>query len=122
MTLFDVLRFAILGFFGIGVGFMLMTNVIAFIVLRPAKRLGFVWWHVTSISLSFICIGVVATERVVGALGAPPTWRTLLTLLGMALYAVAQAIIFSVERQRLVESRARSVAIEASPPGTYPGS
>lgn len=98
---------------------MLMTNVIAFMVLRPPKKLGFLWWHVTSISLSFLCIGLVSVERVTGQLGNPPSWRTWVTLIGMLLFTTAQVIIFSVERQRLITQRAVAVAISSSPPGTY---
>ena len=119
MHLFDLTRYAVFLFFGVGLGFMALTNVLAFWVLRPAQKLGFMWWHVTSISLSFICIGVVATERVVSKIGDPPGWRTVLTLIGMALYAVAQVIIFGVERQRYITKNAMKVALAASPPGTY---
>lgn len=106
MTLFDVLRFVIFTTFGLGVGFMLITNVIAYQVLRPPRELGFLWWHVTGISLSFLCLGVVAVDRAVSKLGDPPTWRTFVTLAGCLLFAVAQTIIFNVERQRLVQARA----------------
>lgn len=119
MTFFDLVRMAVFALFGIGIGFMLLTNVIAFMVLRPPKKLGFLWWHVTAISLSFLCLGIVATERVVGSLGDPPGWRSALVLFGMTLFATAQAIIFGVERQRLVADRAMKVAIAASPPGNY---
>ena len=119
MRLFDVVRYAVFLLFGAGLGFMTLTNILAFWVLRPAQKLGFMWWHVTSISLSFICIGIVATERVAGRLGDPPGWRTLLTVIGMALYAVAQAIIFTVERQRYVEKRAQQIADAASPLGIH---
>lgn len=118
-TPFDLVRLAVFLTFGVGIGFMLLVNVISFMVLRPPKKLGFLWWHVTSISLSFLCIGVVATERVVSKVGDPPGWRSVLVLVGMTLYAVAQALIFSVERKRLVFQRARAVAIEGSPPGRY---
>ncbi len=117
MRLFDLVRFAVFLMFGTGLGFMLMTNVIAFMVLRPPRHLGFLWWHITAISLSFLCIGIVATERVVGRLGDPPGWQAVLTLVGMTLYVVAQAIIFSVERQRLIDSRARRRLARA--PSTY---
>lgn len=106
VTLFDFIRFGVFATFGVGIGFMLLTNFIAWKVLRPAQKLGFLWWHVTSISLSFICIGIVATERVVSRLGDPPGWRSVLTLTGMTLYAVAQVIIFNVERSRLIQKRA----------------
>lgn len=112
--LFDVLRFAIFGMFGIGVGFMLMTNVLSFWLLRPPKRLGFLWWHVTSISVSFVLIGIVATESAVSRIGAPPSWRTFLTLVGMFLFAVAQFLIFGVERKRLVEARAARVVVASA--------
>lgn len=122
LTAFDVMRLLIFASFGIGIGFMVLTNMIAFMVLRPPKKLGFLWWHITSISLSFLCIGIVATERVAGDLGEPITWRTPLVLFGMLLYMVAQAIIFSVERQRLVLSRANAVVTKAAcPPVSHVG-
>lgn len=110
MNSFDLIRYAIFLTFGAGTGLMCITNVLAFKVLRPPKKLGFLWWHVTSISLSFICVGIVATERVVGTLGDPPGWRSVLVLFGMTLYCLAQFIIFRVERLRLVNSRAVTVA------------
>ncbi len=117
--LFDLLRLSVFALFGVGLGFMIMTNCIAFMILRPPKKLGFLWWHVTAISLSFVCLGVVATERVVGSLGDPPGWRSILVLIGMLLFATAQVIIFGVERQRFITNRAMQVAISASPPGTF---
>lgn len=118
MTAFDTVRYAVFLTFGVGIGFMLLTNVMAFQVLRPPKKLGFLWWHVTSISLSFLSIGIVAAERVVGKLGDPPGWRSVLVLFGMTLYMTAQILIFKVERQRLVNSRATRMALSALPPGT----
>lgn len=120
MAFYDLLRYAIMALFGVGIGFMLMTNCIAFMVLRPPQRLGFLWWHVTSISISFLCLGLVSVERVVGSLGQPPTWRTWTVLAGTALFATAQAIIFSVERQRLIARRSLGVA-SACHAGTYTG-
>lgn len=110
MTFFDIFRYAIFGLFGVGMGFMAITNVLAFKVLRPPKHLGFLWWHVISISLAFACMGLVSVERVTGQLGNPPSWRTWVTLSGVTLFAAAQIIIFRVERQRLVNHRAVQVA------------
>lgn len=110
MTLFDIVRFATFAAFGIGLGFMVLTNLMAFMVLRPPKQLGFLWWHVTAVSLSFLCIGIVAVEGVSGRLNDPLGWRSGLVLAGMTLYMVSQAMIFSVERHRLVVSRASEVA------------
>lgn len=114
---FDLVRFTVFALFGIGLGFMLMTNVMAFMILRPPRRLGFLWWHVTAISLSFACIGVVATERVVSKIGDPPGWRSAVVLVGMLLYASAQVIIWNVERRRYINARALEV-VDALPPGT----
>ncbi len=103
----DLLRFSIFALFGIGVGFMAVTNVMAYRVLRPPRRLGFLWWHVTAISVSVLCFGTVAVITVASRLGESVTWRSPVTLLGCVLFAASQAIIFRVERQRLVEQVAR---------------
>lgn len=114
------MRFGVFAMFGVGAGFMVVTNLMAFSVLRPSKdKLGFLWWHVTAISLSFACIGLVAVEQVASKVGNPFGWRTLLVFVGMLLYVVAQVIIFSVERRRLISARAHRVAAAASPPGNY---
>lgn len=105
----NALRYGVFISAGIGVGFMLMTNVIAFQVLRPPKKLGFLWWHVTSISLSFLMIGTVAMDNIVSRIGDPFTWRAPLMFVGTALYAVAQAIIFRVERSRLIQKKALEI-------------
>lgn len=88
--------------FGIGFAFMLATNVLAFKVLRPPKKLGFLWWHVTSISISFTLISLVALSRTLDRLGEGATWHTYATAIGISLYALAQTIIFNVERERYV--------------------
>ncbi len=103
---FDFLRLATFAAFGLGVGFMVVTNYIAYRVLRPPRKLGFLWWHVSAISVSFLCFGVVAVERVVGRFGDPAAWYGWVTLLGAALFFVSQLLIFRVERARLVEKRA----------------
>ncbi len=103
----DLLRFTIFALFGIGSGFMLMTNYMAYRVLRPPRRLGFLWWHVTAVSVSVLCFGTVAVVTVASRLGEAITWRTPTTLLGCILFATSQVIIFRVERQRLVEQVAR---------------
>lgn len=108
MHLFDVIRFIAFFTFGLGMGLCALTNVIAYKVLRPPERLGFLWWHVTSISLSFGCIGVVAVEAVASRLGNPPSWRGVVVLVGTTLFLVAQAIIFKVEKQRLVYQKAQA--------------
>ncbi len=103
----DLLRYVIFGLFGVGAGFMLMTNVMAYMVLRPPRRLGLLWWHVTAVSSAMSCFGVVAVERVVGRLGQSLSWHAPALLLGCILFAVSQVIIFRVERQRLVDQVAR---------------
>lgn len=109
MTVFDIVRYAVFATFGVGVGLMALTNLIAFRVLRPPRRIGFLWWHITAISLSFLCLGVVSIEYVTGELGDPPGWRAATVLLGTTLFMVAQWIIFNVERQRLVNKQAIAV-------------
>lgn len=112
IMLFDVLRVAIFAFFGIGLGFNIVTNYLAFQVLRPPKKIGFLWWHVTAISLSFIFISVAAIDRVIGQVGKPSTWISYLTVVGFLLYAVAQILIFQVERARFLQVQAQRVAIK----------
>lgn len=102
----DLVRLVIFGLFGVGVAFMCVTNIIAAMVLRPPKKLGFLWWHVTSISIAFLCLGTVAIERVTGRWGYPATWRTWVTLVGIILFSASQFVIFNVERQRLMYNRA----------------
>ncbi len=106
-ALADVIRFVIFSTYGVGVGFMVMTNVIAYRVLRPPRRIGFLWWHVTAVSLAFLCFGVVAVQFVVGRIGQTLSWHGLVVLVGCLLFVTSQVIIFRVERQRLVEKLAR---------------
>lgn len=110
MTLYDLVRVLVFATFGGGMGFAILTNVIAFQVLRPPHKLGFLWWHVTSITLAFLFIGIVAVERVAGALGDPPSWRTFVCAAGTSLFLVAQIIIFLVERGRLIHKKAIEAA------------
>lgn len=109
LSAFDLIRVLAFGTFGIGVGFMVLTNIMAFMVLRPPQKLGFLWWHVTAISISFLCLGTVAVDIVAGKLGDPPNWRSGVTLVGTTLFMVAQMIIFTVERARLVGRHAEQV-------------
>lgn len=110
MQLFgDILRYAVFALSGVGVGFMLMTNVIAFKVLRPPRRLGFLWWHITSISLSITLIGAVAMDNLVSRIGEPFTWRAPTMFAGTALFTIAQVLIFKVERSRLINKRAAEI-------------
>ncbi len=103
---FDIVRLASFAAFGLGVGFMILTNYIAYRVLRPPHRLGFLWWHVTAVSAAFLCFGAVAVERVVRMLGHPATWYGWVTFVGSLLFLASQFIIFRVERSRLVEKQA----------------
>lgn len=118
MEPYDILRITTILLFGVGAGFMALTNVIAFNVLRPPRQLGFLWWHVTSISLAWLLVGGSAAYVVYTRLGNPPGFITAFVLPGMMLFAVAQVIIFQVERSRLAAKRSlqraagRSEAIE----------
>ncbi len=103
----DLLRYAIFTLFGIGVGYMLITNVMAYSVLRPPRRLGFLWWHVTAVSIAVLCFGGVAVAAVAGRLGEPLIWASPVVLIGCVLFAVSQVLIFRIERQRLVDKVAR---------------
>lgn len=113
---FDLLRVLAFATFGVGVGIMVVNNALAFQVLRPRARLGFLWWHVTAISAAFLCIGVVGLESVAGRFGTSPTWHSPLFVLGCSLFAVAQVLIFRVERARLVDKRALATLGTSPPP------
>lgn len=106
----DILRYGVFVEAGVGVGFMITTNFIAFHVLRPAGFLGFLWWHVTSISLSFMLIGSVALDNILYRIGDGFTWRAPVMFLGTTLFATAQLIIFKVERSRLITKQAVEIA------------
>ena len=97
---YDFVRYLDFAMFGMGSAFMLITNVLAYKVLRPPKRLGFLWWHVTAISISFLCLGSVSLHLAFSRLGEEPTWRTPVTFIGFLLFMIAQMIIFYVELQR----------------------
>lgn len=103
---FDLIRILDFGMFGVGCAFMLVTNVLAYKVLRPYKKPGFLWWHVTSISISFLCLGSVAVSVAYAYLGQGPTWRTPTIFVGFLTFMIAQGIIFSVESQRYVARQA----------------
>lgn len=100
VTAVDAVRLMLFGIFGVGVALMLATNVLAFVVLRPPKKLGFLWWHVAAISTSFLCLGTVDLYVVTTHFGDHATWRTVLTVIGIISFTVAQFIIFNVERAR----------------------
>lgn len=114
MEPYDYLRIATICLFGVGAGFMVLTNFIAFMVLRPPQKLGFLWWHVTSISLAWLLVGGSAAYVVFTKLGDPPGLLTAFILPGMVLFAIAQVIIFTVERARLTAHRAMSRSLERS--------
>lgn len=117
----DFIRAACFVMFGVGVTFMVLTNVIAFLVLRPQpqielgkRKLGFLWWHVSAISLSFLCYGAVSLDAVQQRVNEPElTWRSPVVLIGSIVFAAAQVIIFTIERRRLVHARAREQFFES---------
>lgn len=113
----DVIRFLIFAVAGVGAAFMVATNAIAYNVLRPPKKLGFLWWHVLAISLGFIFIGVVALDNILLRIGEPITWRVPVGFIGFTLFAVAQVIIFLIERGRLSQKKAleRNLATPPAP-------
>lgn len=112
MTVTNLIRYAYFAFFGFGVAFMLATNFMSFQVLRPPARMGFVWWHVSAISVSFLCFGVVIMEGVSRSLGSGLTWRTYVVGVGVLTFFAAQIIIFNVERQRWINKKALALGIE----------
>lgn len=88
---------------GAALAFMVGVNILALKVLRPPRKLGFLWWHITAVSISVICLSVVTLDVVAKHLGAPATWRTWVALVGFTLMLAAQVIIFHVERQRYLQ-------------------
>jgi hypothetical protein len=102
----NVIRFVDFALFGVGCAFMLLTNVLAFRVLRPPKRLGFLWWHVTCISTAFVLLGAVVIDRAFDKLDSVATWQTVATFVGFLAFAIAQILIFGIEKQRYVATRA----------------
>ena len=114
----DYVRALAILIFGAGTGLMLATNYVAFRVLRPPKKLGFLWWHVTCISTSFFLLGLVCVDRVFTRLGDNASWQTVATFGGISLFLVAQVLIFNVERQRLT---AKAALEKAGLAGTFDG-
>jgi len=110
MELGDVYRVMLFVLFAVGSAFMVGTNILGFFVLRPPKKLGFLWWHVTAISLSFFLIGLVALSLVYERLNDPHasdlTWESIFLGIGFSLFALAQVIIFQVEKSRYVHKKA----------------
>lgn len=96
----DIFRGLVFLFAGVGAGFAIATNILAFKVLRPPKKLGFLWWHVTSVTVAFFLWGSVVLYYSLMRLGEPISWRTFASLGGAVVFAVSQTIIFTVERQR----------------------
>lgn len=115
VLLVDVLRYTIFGLFGVGAAFMVVTNVLAFSVLRPPKQLGFLWWHVMAISLSFLCLGAISVDAILIRVGNPFTWRVPLGIFGFGLFMVAQIIIFNVERNRFSQKKALEQIVHGDP-------
>lgn len=113
----NLIRYLDFAMFGVGCAFMFITNVLAFRVLRPPKKLGFLWWHVTSISIAFVCLGSVAVQTAFSRLGEETSWRAPVTFVGLLLFMVAQIIIFSVERQRYAAQVVSKVANVEIPNG-----
>lgn len=107
---YDVIRYLDFAMFGVGCAFMLVTNVLAFKVLRTATNSGFLWWHVTTISLSFLCLGTVGVELAFSRLGEGPTWRTPVVFVGILLFMIAQCVIFYVELHRYASRMAADKA------------
>lgn len=99
MNWFDGFRVLVFLTFGVGCGFMLLTNWLAWRVLRNPSHSGFLWWHVSAISVATLCLGVVAVERVLWRLGTEATWQGSVILIGTSLFCVSQVIIYRVERK-----------------------
>lgn len=97
---YDIIRYLDFTMFGVGCAFMLITNVLAFKVLRSPGKRGFLWWHVTTISVSLLCLGTVCVDLVFSRLGKDPTWRTPTVFVGLLLFMISQFVIFQVELQR----------------------
>ncbi len=102
----DAIRLVALVGAGFGVGLMAATNWAALRVLRPPRVGGFLWWHVTSISLAVTGLLTVAMNRIFTHFGEPIAWQTIVTLASVALLDVAMWIIFRIERRRYAAFRA----------------
>ncbi len=110
----DAVRFVIFALFGAGVGLMALTNVMAYRVLRPPRRIGFLWWHVSGVSVATFGYGLVAVAAVAGRLGGPAFWATPVVLVASIVFAFTQVIIYRIERQRYAEKVARQRAEKAA--------
>lgn len=110
---YDLLRFVTMASFGVGFGFMILTNIISFIVLRRSRssKLRRLWWHVTMVSVAWILVGGVSAFVVFTRLGSPPGGLTTFVLPGMILFMIAQVFIFSTARERLAAKRALERAV-----------
>lgn len=94
-----------------GIGFMVAVNVLAWKVLRPAKRLGFLWWHISTISVAYLCFLYVGFHYVFNRIASNEGIDAVGYIfgLGLLLFTAAQIIIFNVEAQRYAEKRAEGL-------------
>ncbi len=107
MTLTDLFRFAVIAMSGSAIGVMLVVTWLAWGVLRPARPLGFLAWHILAITASIVPLVVVAADATIARLHQPVTWRLPTLLFSLVVLNVAMWIVYQIEWQRLVDKKAR---------------
>lgn len=102
----DVLRVAAGAMFTMSVAVQISIVFMAWQVLRPVHKLGFLWWHILAVALSTSGLAFVAVSGSWGRFGLHITWHLPATMFFLSVHLVALVIIYRVERSRLAEKRA----------------
>lgn len=106
----DVLRIAAGVLLAATASLQLSIIIMAWYVLRPAHKLGFLWWHILAVALSSFGLAFVAVSGSWGRFGLHITWHLPATMFFLSLHLTALVIIYRVERARFAEKRAASRA------------
>lgn len=106
MMLADLLRYTVVALAGAGLGMICVITAVAYHVLRPPQRLGFLVQHIIAIGIGVGGAMILLAEAVVGRLGQDVTWRLPATLAVLAIIDVALVVVYRIERRRLIEKRA----------------
>lgn len=106
MTAVDLLRIAVIGATGLGIGLICVITVVAYSVLKPPAKLGFLVQHIIGIGIGVGGAMLLLAEFQLGRIGDPPTWRLPVTVAVISLIDMALVLVLRVERGRLVEKRA----------------
>jgi hypothetical protein len=107
VTWVDLLRVVVLVLAGGGIGAMLVITWLAFRVLHPPRRPGFLWWHVLTVTLAVSGLVVTTAGERLAMLQQPPDWRLPIALVSMVLLDIALVLIFRIEYERMVDKAAR---------------